>query len=153
MTFLWQRSMLSDLLIGFLGGLFGDRLAKLVPPRKASEFDVIGEAGLNQRNHWIEIVSSIIFWGGLLVNYLVLTSIGLNGNAWRIVFLFCSPMALTLLFIYSVTLPKGIRRVSEFWRYHELKHRTRFGLLMSMYALIATIGLVSTFFSFADPSG
>jgi hypothetical protein len=66
-------------------------------------------------------------------------------DVWRIVGVFCFRLALTLLFVGAVTLPKGIRRFREFWRFHELKHRTRLALLLSMYVPFAAVGLFSAF--------
>jgi hypothetical protein len=143
--------MIDGILRGLFVGFLSDRLAKLVPPKK-SDFDQIPYDELKRRNNWIELGGSFILIGSLLLIWLWLVNIGLNHDPWRIGFLFCFLLTLTHFFVTIVTLPKGLKRFSEFWRYHELKHRTRLALLLCLEIPFSIVGVISAFEVFASLS-
>ena len=133
----------NPILQGLLSGYFGDRLAKLVRPRKTSEFDVIPIDELRKRNNWIDVAANFILAGGFLLLFAVNLILGLNGNLWRVGFWFCFPVTLAFIFFAIATLPKGLRRYREFWRFHELKHRIHRALSLCLFVPLALLGLVS----------
>jgi|SRR4051794_2207611 hypothetical protein len=136
--------MIEDLAGGLLGGLLSNRLLKFARPRATTEFDSMTMEELNERNRWIEITGTWIFVGGLILLAVCLQSFGNAGPwIWKILFLFNFPIAATLIFVCAVTLPRGMRSFKEFWRFHELKHRSNLYLLLSGYVPSALIGLVA----------
>jgi len=137
--------MIDEILAGLVGGFLSDRALRLVRPKKKSEFDSIPIDELRRRNNWIDIGGSLIGGGALVLIWFGLVSTTSNATAWRVGLLFCFPVSLTLFFVCVVTLPKGIKRFREFWRYHELKHRTRLAVMLSLYIPFAALGLVSAF--------
>lgn len=140
--------MVDEIFCGLIGGTLGDLLAKLAPPRKTSEFDNIPYEDLRRRNNWIDLSSIPVFWGTLIIIFALLVNIGTNHNWWRAGFLFFFPFTIMILFICLVTLPKGVRRFREFWRFHELRQRTRLAVLLSLYVPLAVFGMVSALKSF-----
>jgi len=136
--------MIGDILTGLLSGYLTDRLLKLVPPKRTSQFDYLSPDELRSRNNWIEIAANVTFATSFGLTSLYFISFGLNHNLWSIGVWFCFPITLMFLFICLVTLPKGVRRFREFWRFHELKHRIRSVLILILYAPFVLLGMVST---------
>jgi MFS family permease len=141
--------MIDDIVTGIIGGYLADRLGRrFLPPKATSSFDYISREDLRRRNHWIEIVGAAIWPTAMLLIFIGLLNFGLNQNPWRIGLLFGFPIALTLAFVCAVTLPKGLPRFREFWRYHELKNGIRLAALLALYVPLAIIGVIGLAKSF-----
>jgi hypothetical protein len=141
--------MIDDFLTGFFGGYLADRLAsRLFPPKPTSQFDCISREELRRRNLWIEVAGTVIWPTVMLLIFIGLMTFGLNQSAWRIGLLFCFPITVTLVFVCAVTLPRGLSRFREFWRYHELKNGVRLRALLALYIPLAILGFVSLLRSF-----
>ena len=136
--------MIDDILSGLLGGYLADRLARQVRPKRTSDFDHMSIDELGLRNNWIDVAGTLIGVGSFCLMFLLLVNLG-PPDVWRLGLVFCFPATLQLLFVCIVTLPKGTGRLREFWRFHELKHRIRLALLLSMYIPLAAIGAISAF--------
>jgi hypothetical protein len=151
--------MIDEIITGLAGGYLSDRLFKLIPPKKNSEFDCIRWEQLRSRNNWIEICGSVIFLGGWVaipVFYYagaaahneIKDGVVLLRTGWQIGFWLCFPVFLVLLFVAIVTLWQGFTRFREYWRFHELKHRTRLAALLALYIPSAALGVISAFMLF-----
>jgi hypothetical protein len=134
--------MLDAVFTGLVGGYLGDRLFKLVPPKRKSKFDVFSRDHLKSRNDWIDVRAQIVWTGSFLISAAVVLICG--ADAWRTGFTLGFPVILLFLFVGFATLSHGWGRFCEFWRYHELKHRIRLGVLMSLYIPCAVLGFVCT---------
>jgi hypothetical protein len=141
--------MIDDILTGLISGYVADRLARLVPPKATSRFDSMTYSELRARNHWIEMTGTVILVGSFLLIFTYLLAFGLNQNPWRLGLVFGLPITMAILFACAVTLPRGILRCREYWRYHEIKNKIRLALLFSLYIPFALLGVVSVFKSFS----
>jgi hypothetical protein len=131
-------------LTGLLGGYVGNKLLRLVPPKRSSKFDNRPLSEMRARNNRIDNVGTLIIGGGYVILSIWIINFWKH-DLWQIGIVFGFPVALTLAFVCVVTLPMGVDRFREFWRFHELKHKTRLALLMSLYLIFAVIGVVSMY--------
>jgi hypothetical protein len=141
--------MIDDLLTGLFGGYLADKIARKRLPAKAdSRFDCISQEDLRRKNHWVEMVATAILAASFILIFVGMMVFGLEHNAWRIGLLFCFPVTLMLIFVCAATLPRGLSRFSEFWRYHELKAGVRLDALLMLYIPFAGVGAICLFKSF-----
>jgi hypothetical protein len=140
--------ILGAFLEGAIGGYVGERLSRLIRPRKESEFDAIGFDSLKRRNAWVELAAVCAFALCLVLNWILLLRMSAHRSIWSAIFLLCTPITLFLVVISALTLPFGLARAREFWRYHELKHRSRLGFLLTIYIAFAIPGFISVYFVF-----
>jgi hypothetical protein len=143
-----EARMIDDIVTGLIGGLLGERLKTLARPRKTSAFDSIPAKTLKQRNNWIDVAGRFIYVGSYFVFFAGLLYFGLGGNLWRVALVFFFPETLALVFVGAATLPHGIKRWHEFWRFHEIKQRSHLYLLLALYIPMGLLGLVSAIMVF-----
>jgi hypothetical protein len=135
--------MIGEIIEGLLSGYLFDRLLRRIPPKTMSSADSRSFDELRRRNNWIEVVANITSIASFVLVFSVFMATGLNHNAWRIGVMFFFPFTLATLVVCVLTLPFGLTRFREFWRFHELKHRIRLAVLLSLYLPFTAIGAVS----------
>ena len=136
--------MIDAVIEGLIGGYLGDRLLKLIPPKKKSAFDALSWDELRRRNGWIETAGLVVFGCTFLGFFVLFLAFGTN-DAWQAGAVMGLPFFVLFLFIGLVTLKSGWTRFREYWRYHELKHRIRLAVLLSLYIPSTALGLVCMF--------
>jgi hypothetical protein len=140
--------MIDDIVIGFLGAALGKRLLQVFRPKKRSIFDSMTFDELQVRNRWIEYGGMTVTLATLILAWGLMVAVGLQHNLWRVGFMLGMPYAAMFAFVSAATLPSGIRRFREYWRFHELKQRIRLAVLLTLYVPPAVLGLVSAVYSF-----
>jgi len=153
-----DNPILNAILHGLLGGALGHRLMQMVKPATTSEFDAMSKEELHRRNNWIYVTADVIFIAGLVLLFVIIAALGLEGRSpWRVVFWFFFPVTLMMAFIAAVTLPSGRKRFREFWRFQELKYRAHWKLTFSLCVAGALVGLIAAisliFFATDSPPG
>jgi hypothetical protein len=115
--------------------------AKLTPPKPASEFDALGPEALRQRNRWLDHAFTLFMFVGLCYPVPILQKYGSPSNIFPMIGVAFGSMVVTpVVFVTLCTLPKGIARVREFWRFYE----TRWGIglrgIAWVYTFVALVG-------------
>jgi len=117
----------------------------LDPVRPASGLEDYDEEELKVRNGWINGVALIFCLLGV-VSPFILFGKKINEIGWpSLGFQFGMAVILPVLCISAITLPQGLRRWEEFWRYYELKYRINIHSIFVFYAMMSALGFTSIF--------
>jgi hypothetical protein len=82
----------------------------------------MGADRLRARNKWLDRAFTLLMFVGLLVPFLVMHKLGSVQLDLRVIGLaFGNMVVLPTAFVAAITLPSGIGRFREFWRYYERK--------------------------------
>jgi hypothetical protein len=116
---------------------------KLSPPNELSEFDELLPGELKRRNGWIDRISTLLCLIGICTP-LWLYARGISKhNPWPLGLGFGLMVILPSLFVLSVTLPQGLRRLKEFGRFYELKYGIGIRGVLVVYVPLAVFGVLS----------
>lgn len=125
----------------FLTPLLMRALAVAFPPRGPQSND---HQGLRSRYNTIELWSQFFaVLGGVAAVWFVI-ALRRGNTPWHVGVIFGWLVLTPLLFIAVCTLPRGVSRWNEFWRFYELRYRITLRLLAPVYTFLALLGVVST---------
>jgi hypothetical protein len=139
------RSIFSALVAAFVAPLIMTLWNRLSPPAKSSPYDVFSEGELKYRNNRINIVASLLSLAGIFVPLAFYANSAFSRNPWPLGLGFGLMVILPVAFISVVTLPKGIKRYGEFWRFYELKYGIGLRSLAIFYLLLGLLGILSAY--------
>ena len=113
---------------------------RLTPPAEASEFDALGSAALRARNKYLDYLFTVLMFVGLVTPFAFIRNASSPTHAIALLGLAFGVMVdLPVAAIAGLTLPYGVSRFREFWRFYELK----WGIGLRGIALVYTpIGLL-----------
>jgi hypothetical protein len=116
-------------------------LARFSPPPEIAEGETF--ESLKERNGLISNIAQAFSFLGLAFP-LVLFRRGINDIGWPALGLGFGLMAvLPIVWICIATLPLGIQRFKEFWRFTEIHQKLGLGAVLMIYSPLAIVGLVS----------
>lgn len=100
---------------------------------------------LRRRNGWIDGIGILLFFGGFYLPLgLLLTDPALKDSSLLVVGLaFGAAAILPNLWFGLATLPFGIDRYQEFWRFFQQRYTVGRGVILGFYLTSAAIGVVS----------
>src|SRR5262245_24982444 len=100
----------------------------------------MGADRLRARNKWLDRAFTVLMFVGLLVPLLAMQALGSVQLDLRIIGLaFGNMVVLPTAFVAAITLPSGIARFHEFWRYYELKWGIGLKGIAWVYGLITLV--------------
>jgi len=135
-----------SLSVGMLTPMLMGLWSKLSPPGEASPFDVFDPSVLHSRNNWIDRVGCVLCLAGIFAPIL-LYGLGVvsSRSPWPLG-IGCGLMViLPTIFVALVTLPRGMARYREFWRFYELRYKIGLPSLFALYVLMGSVGVFSAF--------
>lgn len=139
------RPIFTGLLAGFATPIVMSLWGKLSPPAKSSPHDSFSEQELIRRNNWINNISIVLLFVGIGVSLLLYENGASPHDPWPAGLGFGLMVILPVTFISLVTLPRGIRRYGEFWRFYELKYKVSLKSIFILYLLLGLLGVVSAY--------
>ena len=117
--------------------------SRLSPPANLSGFEDFG--ALRRRNGWINLVFTFAMFCGFALPFFLFGR-KLNSVGWPSLGLaFGGAVILPWSWICAATLPLGLSRYHEFWRYYELRYRIGMAGIAAVYLPLAFIGVASVF--------
>jgi len=113
---------------------------RLTPPADVSEFDALGSAALRARNKYLDYLFTILMFVGLIRPFAFIRNASSPPDDLALFGLdFGLMVDLPVAVIAGMTLPYGVSRFREFWRFYE----TKWGISVMAVALVYTpIGLL-----------
>ena len=118
---------------------------RLAPPTQASEFDSLSREELRRRNNWIDNVACVLALAGI-VSPLLLYANGMSRqNPWPVGLGFGLMVILPVTLVALLTLPQGLGRFREFWRFYELKYGIGIRGISYVFVPIGVLGIVSIY--------
>lgn len=116
-------------------------LGKLFSPAQPDEFEDFRE--LQARNGWINAVACWLCVGGVFLPF-VLFGRRLKDVGWPALGLaFGAAVVLPCLWVCIATVPRGLARYREFWRFYELRYHIGITGITVIYVPIAILGMAS----------
>lgn len=116
-------------------------LAELFPPRPHRLFPSL--ESLRARNGWINAIACILFVGGFFLPFLLLRD-QVNEIGWPVIGLgFGGAVVVAYAWICLATLPFGLWRYQEFWRYEQLHNGVGAAGLYVIFVPPAAFGILS----------
>jgi hypothetical protein len=99
---------------------------------------------LRQQYRWLELGSQLAALGGIIgaIGLLILSHVG--NTPWIIGVGFGWLVLAPILVIAAFTLPRGVARWREFWRFYELTYHISLRFLAPIYVALCALGIVST---------
>jgi hypothetical protein len=136
----WSHLIASSLASLVLTPLVMMAWQRLTPPADVSEFDALGSAALRARNKYLDYLFTILMFVGLITPFAFIRNASSPPHALALFGLgFGLMVDLPVAVIAGMTLPYGVSRFREFWRFYE----TKWGISVMAVALVYTpIGLL-----------
>ena len=115
--------------------------SRAFPPR-----DPVGGnyGSLRSRYKSIELWSQVFAVLGSGAAGLFFLILRCGNTPWLVGVVFGWLVLIPVLFIAVCTLPRGISRWREFWRYYELHYQLSLRFITPVYALLCLLGIIST---------
>ena len=135
------RIALSIFAVTVLTPIITRALSRALPPRHS---DTVEADSLSRRYRSLELWSHLAAVIGVLgaIAFLILLRVG--NTPWLLGVVFGWPVLVAILFIAMFTLPHGLSRWREFWRFYELHYRITLRILAPLYVSLCALGLLST---------
>lgn len=115
------------------------------PPSPASDFDTYPPDELKRRNNWVYLIAYCLSFVGIC-SPLLLYAHGLSQhNPWPVGLGFGLAVILPFTFASLVTLPRGVSRFREFWRFFEIQNGIRLRVMCILFVPLGVLGLVSVY--------
>jgi hypothetical protein len=119
--------------------------SRLSPPSESSRYDGFSEAELKRRNNWINNVAIVLALLGIWAPLTLYVNGLSKHNPWPVGLGFGLMVILPVAFVSLVTLPKGVKRYGEFWRFYELKYKIGLRSIAVVYWLLGLLGVLSAY--------
>lgn len=116
---------------------------RLSPPADTSEFDHLDFEALRGRNGRTDNIATALSLIGICVPLVALHFRLVPESFWLVGLGFGLMVLLPIGYVAAVTLPHGIQRFHEFWRFYELKWGVGLPGIRLLYIPIAILGLIS----------
>jgi hypothetical protein len=117
--------------------------SRLTPPASTSDFDHLDFEMLRKRNGGKDNLATLLSLVGICLPLVAIYFRLLPATFWLVGLGFGLMVLLPVTYIAAVTLPDGIQRFHEFWRFYELKWGIGLRGIRLIYIPIAVLGLVS----------
>jgi MFS family permease len=118
--------------------------SRLSPVRDLSEWEPSFEE-LTKRNRLLNGIACAFCLAGIFTPLPLFKYLPEVVHGWLVGLGFGLMIILPVLFISLVTLPKGLPRFHEFWRFYELHYKIGLKGIMVVYVPIMILGLVSIY--------
>ncbi len=118
----------------------------IFPVRGDSEFQQYDLASLRPRNRWINNISLLLHFVGMFLPFPFLIERSKSNpefDPWMIALIFGSMVLFPFLFITAITLPQGIKRFREYWRFYELHYGIGILGIKIVFIPIGLAGIIS----------
>ncbi len=118
----------------------------LFPVSNDSEFHNYDFEILRKRNRWINNISVALHFVGLCLPISLLISATENNPElvpWGIALIFGSMVIVPFLFVVIVTIPQGIKRFREYWRFYELHYGIGIRGIKLVFIPIGLLGIAA----------
>ena len=116
-------------------------LARLFPIRAANDLEL---RLLRRKYGWLGVIATVAVFVGMFVSIALIIALRVGNTPWMLGVVAGWLVLAPVLVIAAFTLPRGINRWREFWRYYELKYRISLGFIAPVYSAFSLIGIVST---------
>ena len=126
-------AVLTPLVLALLGALFPPSTKRLFPNLEA----------LRARNGWINGVACVFFFVGFVLPVVLLWKSTVDPGLPMLGVCFGGSVVLPYLWICVATLPFGLTRYEEFWRYYQLHYGIGIGGIMVLYVPCVVAGAIS----------
>jgi hypothetical protein len=115
--------------------------ARAFPPRSRdpAEFE-----SLRPRYNSLELASQLAAITGAVGLGALVYALRARNTPWFVGLVFGWLVLTPVLLIALATLPRGVTRWREFWRFYELKYGISLRLLAPVYTSLAVLGIIST---------
>ena len=117
---------------------------KLSPPKELSNWEPSFEE-LTKRNRLFNGIACVLCLVGICLPLFLFNQVPEQVHGWLVGLGFGLMVMLPVLFISLVTLPKGLARFYEFWRFYELHYKIGLKGIMVVYIPIMILGVVSIY--------
>ena len=115
---------------------------RLTPPAEASEFDALGSAALRARNKYLDYLFTVLMFVGLITPFAFIRNASSPPHAIALLGLgFGLMVDLPVAAIAGLTLPYGVSRFREFWRFYEVKWKIGLRGVALVYTPIGLLGI------------
>ena len=116
-------------------------LARRFPARVGSpgEYET-----LRAQFHWLDLASQLAALVGIIASVTLLIALHAANTPWILGVAFGWAVLAPVLLVALVTLPRGVARWCEFWRFYELTYHTSLRFFTPLYVVLCTLGIVST---------
>lgn len=112
------------------------------PVTEESEFNHCNFEAMKKRNKWINNISVVLHFVGMCLPIPLLMATTENNPElvpWGIALVFGSMVIVPFTFVTAMTLPRGINRFREYWRFYEL----HYGIgILGIKVVLIPIGLI-----------
>lgn len=139
---------MSPIVIAFLSATLTPVLmtlwGKMSPVKELSAWEPSFDT-LKRRNNIIDGVACVLCLIGIGVPLPLMQYIPEGTHMWAVGLGFGLMIILPVLFVTLVTLPFGIGRFLEFWRFYELKYKIGIRGIMVLYIPLMVLGVVSVY--------
>ncbi|TNZ55559.1 hypothetical protein CGK45_22995 [Vibrio parahaemolyticus] len=122
--------------------------AKFFPVAENDEFNFLSQDTLKEKNKWINNISVFLHFVGLVLPIPLISKVSENNPElvpWGIALIFGSMVLIPLIFVSMVTLPRGVKRFREYWRFYELHYGIGIKGIKVVFIPIGLVGLLSLF--------
>jgi hypothetical protein len=116
-------------------------LSRAFPPSSISSADY---ARLEDRHSRVEMWAGVAAIAGAWAAISVGLAVRLPNSFWLVGYVLGWLVIVPVAVIASCRLSQGVGAWSEFWTFHEQKHRVSLRLLVPLYTLCVVVGIVST---------
>jgi hypothetical protein len=116
-------------------------LSHVLPPRQS---DTVEADSLSRRYRSLELWSQLAAVIGVVGAVALLILLRVGNTPWLLGVVFGWPVLVAILFIGVFTLPHGLSRWREFWRFYKCHYRITLRFLAPLYATLCALGLLST---------
>ena len=116
------------------------------PVTDEPEFDGYDFEAMKKRNKWINNISVALHFVGLCLPIPFLVSATDSDPElvpWGIALVFGSMVIVPFVFVTAITLPQGIKRFREYWRFYELHYGIGIRGIKAVFVPIGLIGIAA----------
>ena len=117
---------------------------KLSPAKKVGLGELTFQQ-LTKRNRIINGIATLLCLTGIMLPFPLMKYVPETVHGWVACLGFGLMIILPFIFISIVTLPKGLSRFYEFWRYYELNYKIGIKGIMVAYIPIMILGFYSIY--------
>jgi hypothetical protein len=125
----------------FLAPLLARALSRAFPPQRPAwdQYEAL-------RTHYnaLEFSSQLVAVAAGISSVCFLIAVRPANTPWLIGVVFGWLVLAPVLLIALFTLPRGISRWREFWRFYELRYKISLRFLAPLYAMLCFVGIIST---------
>lgn len=124
----------------------------MFPVKNDSQFSGVDFDVLRNRNGWINNISVLLHFVGLFVGGIFLMAVGFYYPSlqksdlspyWILPILIGTMIILPFIFVSLCTLPLGVQRFREYWRFYELHYKIGIKGIKVVFLPIGILGLVA----------